>query len=203
MLPAAYAVPAAAVLVVGGLLACVAGYRLFRLVLGLYGFIIGASVTASMMGTTNTWTLVIAGLVGGLLGAGLMIAAYFLGVGLIGAGLAALVLNVGWDHLASTPDPPTPLLIAVAVVGALTALSMVRYVVVIGTALAGSWTMLIGVFALGGDQAAMRAASAGDIWILYPLDPNPTRWWAPFAWIGIAIVGALIQLATTGKRQKK
>jgi Domain of unknown function (DUF4203) len=201
MLPASYAMPAAAVLVIGGLLACVAGYRLFRFVLGLYGFILGASITASMMSPASTWTLVVAGLVGGLLGAGLMVAAYFLGVGLIGAGLGALALNVGWHHFAATPDPPVPLLVIVAVVGALGALSVVRHVVIIGTALAGSWTMLIGILALRGDQAAMRAASAGDIWILYPLDPSPSRWWAPFAWIGIAIVGALIQLATTKKNK--
>jgi len=37
MLPAAYATPAAVILLVGGLLACFAGYRLFRFVLGVYG----------------------------------------------------------------------------------------------------------------------------------------------------------------------
>ena len=52
MLPASYAAPTAAILAVGGLLACFAGYRLFRLVLGIYGFILGAMVTTSFMGTT-------------------------------------------------------------------------------------------------------------------------------------------------------
>ena len=36
MLPASYATPTAIVLAVGGLLACFAGYRLFRIVLGIY-----------------------------------------------------------------------------------------------------------------------------------------------------------------------
>src|ERR1700730_6747247 len=48
MLPAAYTTPAAVVLVVGGLLSCFAGYRLFRVVLGLYGFILGAAITTSI-----------------------------------------------------------------------------------------------------------------------------------------------------------
>jgi hypothetical protein len=195
--------PAAGVLAVGGLLACFAGYRLFRLVLGLYGFIIGAVLTTGFMGggTANAWTLVLAAVVGGLLGAGLMIAAYFLGVGLIGAGLGALGLNLVWARLASTPEPPPWLLALVAVLGALAALSMVRYVVIIGTALGGSWTMLVGALALTGEPSALKAASAGNVWVLYPLDPSPSHWWLPFAWIGLALVGALVQLMTSAKKK--
>ena len=42
MLPAAYQVPAAVILLAGGFLACFLGYRLFKVVLGVFGFIIGA-----------------------------------------------------------------------------------------------------------------------------------------------------------------
>src|SRR5690554_3162283 len=103
MLPASYATPAAAVLALGGLLACFAGYRLFRIVLGIYGLILGAFVTTSMMGSSSVWTLAIAAVVGGVLGAALMIAAYFIGVGLIGAGLAALALHLGWRLVGGEP----------------------------------------------------------------------------------------------------
>src|SRR5436190_20784441 len=96
MVPAAYTTPAAVILVVGGLLSCFAGYRLFRVVLGLYGFILGAGLTTSMMGASNTFALVVAALAGGLLGAVLMVAAYFVGVGLVGAGLAVLLLDSAW-----------------------------------------------------------------------------------------------------------
>src|SRR5690348_17952966 len=99
MLPAAYTTPAAIVLTLGGLLACFAGYRLFRLVLGINGFIFGALVTTSMMAATSTWTLVVAAVVGGIIGAVLMIVAYYFGVGLIGAGLCAAALNVVWRFL--------------------------------------------------------------------------------------------------------
>src|SRR6187551_3788038 len=101
MLPAAYATPVAAIFLVGGLLACFAGYRLFRVVLGLYGFIFGAAVTTSVMGASHTMVaLAAAALVGGLVGAGLMVAAYFIGVGLVGAGLSLLALNAGWHAFA-------------------------------------------------------------------------------------------------------
>ena len=48
-----------------------------------------------------------------------------------------------------------------------------------------------------GNQAALRAAAAGDVWILYPLDPMPGRWWHTATWIGLSIAGVLVQMATT------
>jgi Domain of unknown function (DUF4203) len=197
MLPAPYATPAAGILVLGGLLACFAGYRLFRFVLGLYGFILGAMVTTSVWGTSSLWALIVAGLVGGVVGALLMIAAYFIGVGLVGAGLAALLVNVVWKLVGGTP--PTVVLVVTCVLGALAALSIVRYVVVFGTALAGSWTALVGGLALAGDAIAGRATSAGDVWILHPLDPWPGRWWVLPAWLLLALAGVIVQLATTTK----
>jgi hypothetical protein len=204
MIPASYATAAAAVLAVGGLLACFAGYRLFRLVLGIYGFIIGASITSSIVGASSMWMLVLSGVVGGLLGAVLMMAAYFIGVGLVGAGLAALVLSLLWRVIEGPgAQPPTLLLVVVAVVGALGALSIVRYVVVFGTALAGAWTLIVGVLALLGSPGAMRASSTGDIWVLYPLDPSPGRWWYVALWFGLSLGGAVVQLVTTKKTAKK
>ena len=38
MFPSSYAAPIAVIFIVGGLLSCFAGYRLFRVVLGIYGF---------------------------------------------------------------------------------------------------------------------------------------------------------------------
>src|SRR5947199_10255310 len=102
MLPASFATPAAVILTLGGLLACFAEYRLFRFVLGLYGFYLGALVTTSFMPPINTWALVLAAVVGGLVGAVLIVGAYFIGVGLIGAGLAATALVSGWRWIAHT-----------------------------------------------------------------------------------------------------
>ena len=59
MLPQAYGLPAAALLVVGGALSWFAGYRLFKVVLGIYGFILGAMLGSSMMGVSNTTGMVV------------------------------------------------------------------------------------------------------------------------------------------------
>jgi hypothetical protein len=188
--------PAAVVLALGGALSCFFGHRLFRLVLGLYGFYLGAMITTSSMGASNTWTLVLSAIVGGLVGALLMYAAYFLGVGLIGAGLAALVLDAGWHMLRGT-DPPTVVLVLVCVLGALAALSIVRWVIIFGTAIAGAWTLIIGVLTLVGSQAATRAVTTDDIWVLYPLNPIPDRAWVTWLWFGLSLAGILVQAATS------
>lgn len=201
MLPASYAVPGAAILALSGVVACFAGYRLFRVVLGVYGFILGAMVTSSLMGTSNTWALVIAAVVGGLIGSGLMIAAYFVGVGLIGAGLASLGLHVAWTMVGG--DPPTVLLVIVAVLGALGALSVSRHVVIIGTALAGAWTLLVGGLALTGDRWGMLSVTPDNIWVVYTQGPWPSHWQVTAAWIGLALVGAIVQTMTTGTTGKR
>lgn len=204
MLPGAYATPAAVVLVVGGLLTCFAGYRLFRLVLLLYGFYAGALVTTSFMDPGGTWGLVVAAIVGGIVGAVLMVAAYFMGVGLVGAGIAALVVH-GVARVFGA-EPPTVLLVIACVLGALGALSIARWVVIFGTAIAGAWTMLVGGLAIAGNTTAMAAAPVKDPWIVYPLDPLPKAWWVTAAWIGLTLVGVIVQMTTTskwGKRKRK
>ena len=201
MLPVGYQLPAAIVLLIGGLLACFAGYRLFRVVLGIYGFILGAVLTTSILGDANTFTLVVAAIVGGLVGAVLMVAAYFVGVGLIGAGLAALALDWGWSAVRQT-DPPTVVLVIVAVLGALLALSVVRYVVIVGTAIGGSWTTILGALGLAAARGPGRgaaAAGASNVWVLYPFDGLPTEWWLYVTWIVLALAGIVVQLMTTTK----
>lgn len=201
MIPAQYAVPAAVLLTISGAIACFGGYRLFRFVLGVYGFILGAMVTSSVMGTSSTIALVIAALAGGIVGAALMIAAYFVGIGLIGAGLASLAVHLVWRFIGG--DPPTILLIIVAVLGALGALSVARFVAVIGTALAGSWTMIVGLLALSGRKFDSLPVTAENIWVVYGAGPLPGNLWVIGAWVGLALCGAVVQMTTTSRLGKK
>ena len=114
MIPASYTTLAAVVFVVGGLLTCFAGFRLFRIVLALYGFFAGAMIGSHLADSGNAWAVAMYGLVGGVVGAALMVVAYFIGVGLIGAGLAALVLNVAWKAIGGEPPAgPGPHLLTI------------------------------------------------------------------------------------------
>ena len=70
-----------------GIVSCFFGYRLFRTVLAVFGFILGALAASSVWGVSDTWPMLAAAAVGGLIGAGVMFAAYFVGVALVGAAL--------------------------------------------------------------------------------------------------------------------
>ena len=54
MLPASFQAPAAVILLVGGLLSCFAGYRVFRVVLAFFGFVFGVLVASYRRETSAT-----------------------------------------------------------------------------------------------------------------------------------------------------
>lgn len=199
MLPSAYATPAAVIFLIGGAMACFAGYRLFRWVLGINGFIIGAMLATSAMSASSMWTLAIAALVGGVIGAVLMIAAYFVGVAIVGAGVGALAVHLGWSL--AHAEPPFWVVMIAAILGALGALAITRYMIIVGTAFGGAWMLIIGAMALMGNPAAAKAATDGNAWIVYPLDPAPGVWWTWIAWFALGVVGAVVQLFTKGKQR--
>ena len=196
MLPAAYQLPAAGLLILGGFVACFVGYRLFKFVLAIFGFIIGALAASSIWGASDTTYMVIAAIVGGLGGSLLLLAAYFVGVALVGAGLGALLANLIWTQIEGDPHPFVVVLFSVA--GALLATWLQRYVIIFGTAFGGAWTMLVGVLAVMGDKTAINAAAAGDIWVAYPMNPAPGQPWVPYAWIMLGLLGTGVQMFVTG-----
>jgi uncharacterized protein DUF4203 len=200
MLPHSYELLAAILFVIGGALACVAGYRLFKIVLGIYGFILGAMLASSTMGASNTTGMIVAALAGGIVGALVLMFAYFIGIALIGAGLGALVTHVVWGY-ASSSDPPALVVILMSVAGALGAMLLQRYVIIVATAFGGAWTMIVGGLAAAGDRGAARAASAADVWILYPLTPAPGQRWVPIAWVVLGLLGIGVQLGITARRK--
>jgi hypothetical protein len=192
VLPVTLQIPAALVLLAGGLVSCFAGYRLFRVVLSIYGFILGALVATSIAGAGSTGTLLIWALVGGLAGAVILNFAYFLGVVLVGASIGAMLATVLFGR--GGGDPHTLVVVLFAIAGAVGASMMQRYVIIAGTAFGGAWTALVGAMALVGDKAAAKAASANDVWVVYPLDPAPGRRWLPIAWLVLGIAGLVVQL---------
>lgn len=195
MLPAAYQVPAAAVLVAGGVLACFFGYRTFKVVLAVFGFIIGALAASSVFGASDTTPMLLAALVGGIAGGALLLAAYFVGVALVGAGIGALAANVVWTRIEGDPHPFVVILCSVA--GALLATWLQRYVIVLGTAFGGAWTVLVGGLAVMGNNGPLRAAAEGDIWVAYPMNPAPGQAWLPWAWLGLGVAGTVVQMYWT------
>lgn len=199
MLPVTFQIPAALILVIGGAVACFAGYRFFRVVLGIYGFVLGALIATTLAGSGSMPTLALWAIGGGIVGALVLNVAYFFGVVLVGAAMGALAVSMLWPR--GTSDPHVLVVIACAVAGAVAAMWLQQYVIIIGTALGGAWTLIVGVMALAGDRVAQAAAS--DVWVVYPLDPAPGRRWLPAVWLAVAIAGIVAQVSKPGSGSAK
>ena len=184
MLPASYQLPAAIVLLVGGVVACFFGYRLFRIVLAIFGFILGAFFASSIFGMSDTGPMLIAAAVGGLIGAGILIGAYFLGVALIGAALGATAANL--IFASGDRDPHFLVVVFLSITGATAAMYLQRYFIIVGA------------MAALGDQAARAAVAANDVWVVYPMNPAPGQRWVIWVWLALGAVGTGVQLGFTG-----
>ena len=210
MLPASYQLPYAALLLAAGVLSCFFGYRLFRTVLAIFGFIFGGMIASSVFGISDTTMMIVAWIVGGLIGAFILIVAYFVGVALTGAALGAAVAHLLFS--AGDRDPRVLVVVLFAVIGAIAATYLQRYFIIVGTAFGGAWTMIVGAMALVGNRTALHAAASGDVWVAYPLNPAPGQQWVIYVWILLSLIGAGVQLGITGgekgrvvkrKRKKK
>ena len=200
MLPVSIQVPAAVVLLAGGVVACFAGYRLFRLVLGVYGFILGALIASSRVGAGEAWTAILAAVAGGVLGAVILLAGYLVGLALIGAGLGALLVSVAWRPFGG--EPHWAALLAAAAIGAIAAMSFQRHVIIVTTAFGGAWTMLAGASALMTGTGARAASAASDVWEVNPTGAGRSGPWVYVAWIAVGLLGLYVQLHTGGKVAK-
>jgi len=190
-------VPAAIILLgllAAGLLSCFMGYRLFRWLLAVYGFVGGAYLTSLVVGVAEPWIAAAAIIGGGLVGALILLVVYLAGVAMLGAGLGAVAVSLFWSP--QTGDPAVWIVVVACLVGAIIAVSLQRYVIIVSTSFGGAWTALVGALALGGDAEALAAAS-GDLSQLYPLAPANGQ--VPFAigWFGLGLLAALVQLRAT------
>ncbi len=199
MLPGSFQMPAAVILLIGGLCSCFAGYRIFRWVLAFFGFVFGALFVGAAMGTDQTLWMIGASLIGGVIGALVLFAAYFVGVALIGAGIGAGAAMMLWAAVGREPGI-WPVIIF-AVIGAIGALAVQRHVIIVATAFAGAQTAVVGAAELIGGQSV--DATSRRMLHVYPLDPLPNTRWDLVAFAVLGIAGLLIQLRTTTNRKSK
>ena len=138
--------------------------------------------------------------IGGVVGALILIAAYFVGVALLGAGIGALATSLIWASLGREPSALIVILFSIA--GALAALALQRYVIVGATAFGGAWTILVGGIALTGNDVTVDTAARNNVWLAYPMNPAPGQYWVLLVWLALGIAGVFTQLAVTAKGKK-
>ena len=128
-------IPVAIILLGGGLLACFLGYRLLRILLAVYGFVAGVIIaTLFVEQFEETWMAVLVTIGAGLAGLVLATVAYLAGVGLLGAALGAVALNVAWSYRGGEPE--VWLVLVACFAGALVAPPTLPYahnVIIVGT----------------------------------------------------------------------
>lgn len=197
MLPGSFHLPTAVILLVGGLCSCFAGYRIFRFVLAFFGFVFGVLFVSAAMGSDQTLWMIVASLIGGIIGALILFAAYFVGVALIGAGIGAGLAMLLWAAVGREPGI-WPVII-LAVIGAVGALAVQRHVIIVATAFAGAQTSVIGAAELIG----RKSFDARQMFHVYPLDPMPGTRWDLVAFIVLGVLGLVVQLKSKGARKKK
>jgi hypothetical protein len=173
---------------------CFFGRRLFRVSLAIVGFVIGAGAASSVFGVTDRMPMMIAGLVGGFIGAGILYAAYYIGVALVGAALGAVVANLAFSI--ADREPPVMAIVLCAVAGAVAANYLQRYFVIVGSGFVGALMIIHGTLLLAGRSLGLGGPSA--VWVLYPFSPAPGQSWVPFAWGLLGLVGIAVQMGWTG-----
>jgi hypothetical protein len=182
-----------------GLLNCFLGYRIFRFMLGVYGFVLGAIaglVIAGLVTDPEGWGLVLPAFIGGVVGAGLMVLLYLVGVFVVGAAAGVLLVSAVGAGLDVTMPPAV--VIIVAVVLGIVALILQKVVIVVATALSGAWAAVMGAVSL----IVGREVSLMDLFV------RPAAWQRAglpllailLVWLVLAIAGAVVQFSTTKEK---
>ena len=199
MLPGTYQIPTGVVLMLVGLVACFAGYRFFRVVLTVYGFVLGALFASTLVHPTGTVALLVALGVGGLLGAAILWFGYFVGVALAGGAFGAVAVHYGW--LALKGNEPGVLVVAfAAVVGAALAVTLQRHFVILATAFIGAETAIAGLMSFLAKRGDGRLGF-DDVWVGHLGFPDPGRRWTFVGWVVLGIVGAFVQFRAAAPRR--
>ena len=202
MFPDTFHMPVAIILLGGGFLACFLGYRLFRFILLGYGLVTGAFLVNQLnLNFPETWMVITATIIGGLIGAALFLAVYFVGVAVAGAGLGVLAVHLVWTQ--RSDDPHLLVIILMAIVGVFTALVFQRYVIILVTSFTGASLSLVAVMALLG-HVNITEAPVETLEVFKRISEERA---VLFAWLVLSLLGVFVQLRKTSagkhKKQKK
>lgn len=181
-----------------GLLACFVGYRLFRGLLAIYGLGVGAylgSLAAARWFEGHELVGMGVTVVAALIGAGLMMALYRLGVFVVGAVAGVLLVKVAVAGLGLDLGLGAVLVGAVAL-GVL-ALLFQRTFLILATACSGSWAATTGAVALllGQDLGIQDMLRRPPSW----QDAGIPPYLYLLVWLALAGAGALSQFRTRTK----
>jgi hypothetical protein len=170
-----------------GALQCFFGYRIFKFILGLTGFLLGGALAGAIgYGISQEVAVaVLAGLVGGFIGAALMVALYFIVIFLIGALFGGVLGAVLFAVAESNPEPAV--LLILAVIAGVVALIIQKFMIIVSTGFGGAWSVVTGIayFTTGAIDPTNfeRMFRSG----------GSHRYAILLCWLALGIVGVIVQ----------
>lgn len=180
-----------------GALQCFFGYRIFKFILGLTGFLIGGvlAVAIGYSFSQEEAFALLAGLVGGFIGATLMVMLYYVGIFLIGALLGSFLGTVLYAVAENTPEPAVLLILAV-IVGVIALISQ-KFMIIVSTGFGGAWLVVTGIafftteiIDLSNLDQIFRSAGSH----LYAII---------LCWLALGIVGVIVQYRSEPKKKSQ
>lgn len=148
-----------------GIVECFFGYRLFRIVLAIIGFFVGAGLAISLVNSDQTAVMVVVALIGGLIGAVIFYFLYFIGIFLAGLSLGATVgaIVAANLNLAANQTSTNLLIIIGAIIGGLLGIVFSKYIIMLSTAFTGAAQIVYAVLLLLPGLHAMPQISQTEI----------------------------------------
>jgi Domain of unknown function (DUF4203) len=186
------------VAIAAGILICFWGYRMLKLTLGIMGAIVGASggwALGLSLAPGNTVIALVCAVLGALVGAGLCIWLFFVGIFLLGASAGTALATALFNGLGQQPQPLVVLILAV--VFGVIAILVQKFMIVISTAFTGSYLLVAAVLQL-------MTGGTVPLWV-DPLQRPPTGVLGPgalVAWIVMGVIGAAVQFRDWRRREE-
>lgn len=172
---------------------CFFGYRIFKIVLALWGLILGGIAGGAIGGAGHGQAgMVIGAIIGGLVGAAMMVGLYFLGVFLLGAGFGAL-LAVAATAAAGAEPNAAPIIIAAVLAGVL-ALVIQKLIIILITSFMGAWGIVGGIACIT-TQRLLTPAN------LQTMTDRNVITAVGIGWLVVGLTGVFVQYGLTGKKQ--
>lgn len=197
-----------------GIAFCFFGYRIFRILLAILGFLGGAlagvaAAQAIMLAQETagnpTLYLILGGVIGGIIGAVLLYFLYIVGIFLLGASLGAILAAAIVRLLTNDQTALTVAVIGLGLLGGILAIVLQRVLIIIATSFSGAQAIVSGVTILLNPRQGLPLAT-GPISSQFQgiTAPAPTmNIVALVAWLVLAIAGMVVQFAWTGKKKPK
>jgi MFS family permease len=188
--------------VILGLFYCYLGYKIFKIILGILGFAVGAALGGALAYSSSGGdggSVLIAALLAGALGAALFVALYFVGTFLLGAGLGGL-LGAVLSQASGSGSPSVELILILAVIGGILAIILQKFVIIVSTALVGSWAIVTGIYYFA-EPRPYRTVALENLKDILPATAHLGL--IVVLWILVGITGVVVQYRRAEKGKDK